>query len=548
MGLETLEDFERRYCPDARLVMGEDGEGTQILQSMKYVLLLLERGTEDDRGRACDILRHVSGLQLVEPEWRYGQLPIRTERNYTDRNSNCFLMPFLLEVLTEHREQLPIDLRAEFATVVERATVFLERRWDNELFVPHRDGVLYTNIFLLYIQGLLLAAQYYDSERLLLKGKAQWRRWFNHVAYNGMDEFASPTYSRVDYEALTCIHELAPTARMREEARLVLDHLCTLQYAVSHPVLKMPVCGASRCYRRYLAPGNEGVPLVEADDAGPYRQPEAARREYAQRTFPHEASGRATAVPHRFQSWQVADAGMGSMTGGNYFPQNIHCIVAVGRSSEEKEVLTVPGSHTFRSGFCAQAGPNALCVFTRRPQYYNRTQYIRPDEWMDEVEEKHPPSIGVSEGWDLREEPGRLVANAYGRAVHVFPFMVDGVDAVPAPLERKQLLVYHHSRTCYLFPQGPEWFGCAVVLATQDQEVPTPDLSFRIEEREARVTCGDALCLRLFLQPAGEVTQLYGDDWRATPLFNCPVGTLWPGEMAAAIANGEFALEEPPWC
>ena len=548
MRSETLEDFAPRYSSEARLVMGEGGEGTQILHSVKYALLLLERGAEDDQRRACDVLRSVGALQLVEPEWRYGQLPMRTERDYGDRNSNCFLMPFLLEVLTKHREQLPTDLGKEFAIVVERAVVFLERRWDNELFVPHRDGVFYTNIFLLYVQGLLLAAQYYDSERLLLKGKAQWRRWFSHVAYNGLDEFASPTYSRVDYEALTCIHEVSPTARMREEARLVLDHLCTLQYAVSHPVLKMPICGASRCYRRYLPPGNEGVSFVEAEDTSSYRQPEAVRREYAQRTFPHEASGRATTEPYRFQSWQVADAGVGSMTGGNYFPQNIHCIVAVGRSPAEKGVLTVPGAHTFRSGFSAQAGPSALCVFTRRPQYYNRTQYIRPDEWMAEVEERHPPSIGVSGGWDIREEAGRLVACAYGRAVHVFPFMVDGGGVVVAPLQRTELPVYHHDRTCYLFPQEPEWFGCAVILASQDEEVPTPDLSFRVDGREARATCGDALCIRLFLQPAGEVTQLYNDDWRATPLFTCPVSTLWPGEMAAAIANGDFALEEPPWC
>ena len=544
---DVLKGFERRYSSEDRLVMGEDGAGPNILESMKYAVLLLDRGGVADRRRASDILRSASALQFVEPEWRYGHLPVRPERNPSDWNSNCFLMPSLLKVLAKHRDQLPADVEKEFSTVVERAVVFLERRWDHELFVPHRDGVLYTNIFLLYIQGLLLAGRYYDRERLLLKGKAQWRRWFNHVAYNGIDEFASPTYSRVDYEALTCIHEVAPTARMREEARLVLDHLCTLQYAVSHPVLKMPICGASRCYRRYLPPGNEGVAFVEAEDDSQYQQPDAVRSEYAQRTFPHEASGRATSVPHRFQSWQVADAGMGSMTGGNYYPQNIHCIVAVGRSPAEKEVLTVPGGHTFRSGFCAQAGPSVLCLFTRRPQCYNRTQYVRPDEWMDELEERHPPCIGVSEGWDIREDTDRLVASAYGRAVHVFPFVVDGAEVVPAPLERRELPVYQHDRTCYLFPQGPEWFGCAAFLASKDEEVPLPDLSFRVEGREAHATCGDALRIRLFLQPAGEVIELYDDDWRATPLFTCPVSALWPGEMAAAIANGDFEPEEPPW-
>ncbi len=41
-------------------------------------------------------------------------------------------------------------------------------------------------------------------------------------------------------------------------------------------------------------------------------------------------------LPFRFQTWQTRDAAMGSMTGGNYFPQQIHLMVAVGAAPEER--------------------------------------------------------------------------------------------------------------------------------------------------------------------------------------------------------------------
>jgi hypothetical protein len=116
----TLKGFERHYSSENRLVMGEDGAGPHILESMKYAVILLDRGDAADRRRASDILRSVSALQFVEPEWRYGHLPVRPVRNPSDRNSNCFLMPFLLKALAKHGDQLPTDVEKEFSTVVER--------------------------------------------------------------------------------------------------------------------------------------------------------------------------------------------------------------------------------------------------------------------------------------------------------------------------------------------------------------------------------------------------------------------------------------------
>jgi len=542
----TLDDLDKLYDPSERLLRREGGGRLRLKFSLEYVLRLFERDAAGDRERACGVVRRVIELQSVEPEWRFGQLPMHSDGEYVDRNSNCFQMPALIGIASRHLDKMPSDLAGAFAKTVERAVVFLERRWDNELFVPHRDGLYYSNIFLLYTQGLLLAARHYDSERLWLKGAAQWRRWFNHVAYYGIDEFASPTYNSVCYRALAGIRELARAARMREEARLALDHLCALQYAISHPALKMPVCGISRSYRKFLPPDPQGTKFVEGPDPAGYSQPVSARREYANRSFPHRAVGRATFAPYRFQTWQVEDAAIGSMTGGHYFPQNLFCMAAVGRSESEREVFFAPGCFTFRSGFTAQAGPRAVCLFTRRPQYYNRTQCVEPDSWLDGLEEGLPASLGLSDGWDIAESEDRIALRAYGRALHVFPFVADGGAVKPAAMSREMLPVHHIERACYVFPKAPEWFGCAVVLANADEDVPPPRMRFERTERNATLTC-DRITVRLFLQPAGEATQLYEDDWRTAPLFQCPTGTLWPGRMAEQIANAGFPSEPPAW-
>jgi len=43
--------------------------------------------------------------------------------------------------------------------------------------------------------------------------------------------------------------------------------------------------------------------------------------------------------------------------------------------------------------------------------------------------------------------------------------------------------------------------------------------------------------LRLFEHASGELTELYEEDWRTTPLLQCPSMELRPGEMTARAAN-----------
>jgi catechol 2,3-dioxygenase len=371
--------YANAYDAEAHLV-GSAAEQTSIFDSFAYAILLFERGEPEDSARAVEIVDALLGLQVAEESASiYGQFPMRVGGRPGDLNAALFAMPRLIDLLDRGRGTMPPSLAERCAAAIRRAVVAAERRWDDEVFDPHRDHQAYTNIFLLYIQALTLGGSHDGDSRLLRKATGQWRRWFNHVAYHGIDEFASPTYNDIDYGALRGIREHTDDAGVRFEADLALDHLCALGHAITHPTLRLPVCGSSRDYRRFLRPGPCEPRIVRDAAAGTYRAPAAVTREYRARAFPHTVRGRATTVPFRFQSWQVERAALGSMTGGNYFWQQIHCLAAVGRSATEREAVFLPGAYTPTGGYVSQAAGTALCVFNRLPQTLHRTQRRVPD-------------------------------------------------------------------------------------------------------------------------------------------------------------------------
>ncbi|MFW6060363.1 MAG: hypothetical protein ACODAQ_09285 [Phycisphaeraceae bacterium] len=503
----------------------------------------------DDREQATSLLSGLLDLQAQdESAINYGQFPMRLGRGRGDLNSCLFLMPTMVELLSRHADALPPELRQRLDAAARRALVAAQRRWDEEIFDIHRDHKGYTNIFLLYTQALLVGGQYYEDQRVQRMAAAQWQRWFNHVAYYGIDEFVSRAYSDVDYEALRRMHDRAADERMRGQIKLVLDYLVTLQHAVTHPRLKVQVCGSARDYRRSLGAGAHEPACVGRDGAkepGTYEPPAAVVEAYRNRRFPYHVRGRATGVPFFYESWQSPEATLGSMTGGQYFWQQIHCIAAVGRSENERDLLLLPGSYTIANGYVHQQQHRALCVFARRPNTLLRTQRFTAD--TDLPGAFGDIGLGATDGWQQRTDGGRLIFTAHGHAVTVDPFVLADKHVRPAALETvrrdnlRQGGRFHDTPIDmqeYVFPADAEWCGCLVQVTAQDQLPPPVRLSCERGERALRVREAEGLDLHLFLQPAGEVTQLYEWDWRTTPLLACPERTLWPGELAARVVNG----------
>ncbi len=539
MPASELDSYERDWSPRTGLV-GDAGHSRPLGHSLEYAARLLATERAADAERAARIIEAVCALQKLEPSWKFGQFPMRADLAYHDRNSNLFLLPEMADLLKRYAARLPAPTARRLRDSFRRAMVFAERRWDEEIFDLHRDGVAYTNIFLLYVRAMFLGGAIECEERLWRKGEAQWRRWFNHVACYGLDEFCSPTYSRVDFEALTHLLRLARDEAMKGEVRLALDYLAATQLAATHPVLELPACGSGRDYRRYWAPreGRPWVMMTPDDDV--YALPEAARREFAGRVFPFEMSGRATGVPFRFRSYQESDALLGTMTGGHYFPQNVHVLAAVGRGPAEREILCLPGRHCFQSGFTAQAGLSALCFFTRAPNSYVRTQYIRPDAQTRRLHDDWPLVVGVTPGWEEVEcRPGRLTLRAWGRDAHVRCFALNGTKAEPVELARARMSGYQRDVEVYALPPEVEAVICLTGITGAKKRFAPSSASVRRKGSELRIASGK-LQLRLFEQASGELTELYEEDWRTTPLLRCPAMTLEPGALTARAAN-EFA-------
>ena len=550
-----VRDVVRRVSTEqiqqVRRVLQEHGQvlgrrrGVSAGRLFSSIERLLDADTPEARQAVGTLIDFLCALQTEKPTWKGGMMAWGPGSEYRDQNVNLFLLPSAINLLRK-KGRMPLEQADLYEEMVRRAVGFAERRWDNELFVVHRDFTAYSNAFALYVQALFLAGKHFQDERLMLKAEAQWRRWFNRVSYYGVEEFCSPNYNWTCYEALQGILRSCRDDRSRAEVRLALEHLYYLQHAIHHPVLGIPVCGVSRSYRRYLRPGRGRSEVLDAGAVEGYQPPEAGRTEFANRKYPYQMRGRATATPFRFQSYQEADAAVGSSTGGLYFPQNINCIVAVGRSPTQREILTIPGRHTFNPGYTHQEKTRVLGVFHRMPDVFLRTQEISPDSRMDdELNVKWPYTINISAGWEVTVDETSITLTGYGRVVSLFPFVLEDGRIRATKLERRAMDVYSNREAiCFLWPDTPRWAGYALALCKRDEAVPVPSFAYKRIGREIRFTCDWGLSLRLFQLPCGEVTELYGNDWRVSPLLECPTQTLWPGQLTGQIAD--LGLQGPP--
>lgn len=539
----NIEDYEAIYDAETRLA-------GSLSSSAHYAIQLFRRGEAADIKRAVGIVHALIDLQIDDPSSRaHGQFPWVGNGKVGDLNVVLFMMPQLIQLLACGLRSMPAETARQFEASVQRTIVAAERRWSEERFDLHRDFKAYTNIFLLYIQAILLAGEHYEDDRLLRMAAAQWQRWFNHVSYYGIDEFASPSYSNVDYDVLKVICEKTRDMQIRRETRYVLEHLSVLLHGITHPVLRLPVCGSSRDYRAFLTQENCEPACVREGGDSPYTSRDV-REDYEKRTFPYRLSGRATTVPFRFQSWQMEHAAVGTMTGGNYFWQQIHCMVAVGRSEKERSVLFVPGAYTPTSGFVCQREGSALCLFARLPNSFHRTQEPMPDAEIHTFQADF--GIGLTPNWNVtKQEPGRMVLSAYGHEVLIQPFEIH--DEVVRPLllpltQQKNMGQRRFHQTvadfdALLFPEEAVWFGCLIALH-RDRAPDTLSPIVASKEGDVLTVAADGgLSVSVFRQPSGELTETYDDDWRIKPLLETPIHRLHPGDLTrrAVLAGTENA-------
>jgi hypothetical protein len=508
-------------------------------QSLDYAILLLRRGQADDRQRALAIIDAVFATQHHAPDGDRGRFPMLLPETWRDLNATLFLAPSLAELYTRWLPALPAPLADRVRAGVLEAREAIERRWADEVFDLHRDFTAYSNIFVLYIQALLLFGHCLGCERLLRDGDAQWQRWFHHVSTYGIDEFCSPTYNEVDYEGLLGILSAATSPRMRTEVTLVLDYLSALQHAVSHPLLRMGVVGTSRDYRLFAQPGGGAFRFL--DDAGnaDYHPPRAVLDEFRQRQYPYRAAGRASLVPFRFQSWQLQHAAMGSMTGGHYFPQQIHLMAAVGTSPQDRACAFFQADPwNPLNGYVCQQDGRALCLFTRTATSYHLIQR-RERVTSLPAPDTLPPCLGLTEGWTIdRCEPGTLVATAGGYALHVRAFALDDNRMRPVTFTPDTVRIgYQQSVAGWRVEEDVRWCACLVELVPDTMTPAAAVLQGHIDQQSVRLTESGGLALHLARKPSGELVELYAQDWRTLPLIDAPAYHCAAGDLSAAACD-----------
>ncbi len=534
-----LQELESAFDGQANLI--RDGDQLWIGQkSLDYAILLLRRNQSGDCQRAGAIIEALLAVQLHTPDWDRGRFPFKFPESWRDLNATLFMAPQLAEIYTHWLPGLPESLAIRFRQAVSESVEAVERRWSDELFDTHRDYKAYSNIFVLYIQALLMFGRCLDSERLRRDGESQWQRWFNHISTYGIDEFCSPTYNEVVYEGLLGILANATGMRMQSEVKLVLDHVAALQHAVNHPVLRLAVVGLSRDYRRFLKPGGAAFRYLEQAGETAYQPPEAVLNEFQHRVYPYRASGRATVVPFRFQTWQLKDAAMGSMTGGNYFFQQIHLMVAVGTSPLDRACAFFQAERDNPvNGYVAQRDGRALCLFARTATSYWLTQHRKPVGELP-LEGTKPPCLGLSGAWAVRRhEPGCVTVSAHGYTLHLQTFTLNGNRLEPALLTPEKLEIEGEKITGWRAAPDVIWFVCMAELTLNGTKTEDVILNGNIGDKMVTLSESGGLTLRLARQPSGELVELYDEDWRTLPLFESPVHQLWPGDLATGATTTE---------
>jgi len=509
-------------------------KGRPTWQLIRHVTEVTRAGAGDGVTKWMELIASLQ--ETTEGSPTFGQFPMTVGARPGDLNAVLFLVPQLIELDISARAAGGI-VQEHAARILRRATVAAEARWDEEVFDPHRDFKLYTNVFLLYVRAMLMLGRHRDEARLVRKGLAQWKRWYFHFAYHGLDEFASPTYHGVDVEALRAIRVHAPDESVRNQATRTIEFIAAFEHAITHPRFGLFVCGSARHYRDFSNTIDKpDLTHWKGDHARDV--PDAVKSEFDRRVYPFRASGRAGARPFLFSTWQSEHSAVGSMTGGNYFWQQIHWMAAVGNSPIERAVAWMPGTLTPTSGHVCQRDNAALCVFHRLPHSFHRTQSQVSDEQVRATLEEY--GIGVQNNWAAsRDEHERYLFRAHAHVLVVQPFVLrsDRIERTTLSMVERSNIgqVIHHSRpnafTEWVFATEPLWFGCLVTLVP-DGQIPEPaTVTFSRDEAAMKFTTSAGLNITLFVRPSGEVVELLNLPMAQVPLLNALAGVIHPGDI-----------------
>ena len=299
-------------------------------------------------------------------------------------------------------------------------------------------------------------------------------------------EFMSTHYDDVDFMSLLNAYRNCDDKEIRDQIQMVLDETYVSEIAASHPLLKLTLVGSSRDYRECQTKGDCRSHFVQ-DTPEDYKIPKQAIKYRDKRKYPFEFEGRAGSKPFTFKSYQLQDAGMGSMTGwGNYFWQQLHCIGSAGLNENSRATFFIPGTYNPINGFTHQEGMTTLCVYNQYPSLWHVTGKKTAVEDVRATFDRFGIGISMGEFTEELNKEGELKLTAYGYDFYFFAFEVNGGFLEPCYLEfteRVQTSRRYHKRKAYfgeyMFPQVFDWAGVVVKVVKSGEKVERPEITFK---------------------------------------------------------------------
>lgn len=470
-----------------------------MTRAIKQVVEGYKSGSQKDALHAGEILLSIyDDMEKDSEKTNYGCWGWVKGGPNKDRNMPLFAAPYHFVDLWPLQDRMTPAVRYQFLKTCHILVNAAERRFDDERFPEGRSEIEYSNAFCMMVETLTLAGVRFNDDRLKKKAATQWHRLYQYYRVHAMGEFMSTHYDEVDFMAILNIMKFTESEDIREQAKWVLDEMYITESAGSHPLLKMTVTGASRDYRDYLQRGDQRCKILREVPNG-YEVPDIARKYEQSRKYPFFFEGKAGIHTYTFKSYQLANAGMGTMTGwGNYFWQQIYLIAASGKNENERAAMFWPGCNNPVNGYTDQNEMTSLIVFNRMYSMWHLSRGVtNPAEVRKSLE-----TIGFGVTEDMEEkskEDGHLVFSAYGYDYHVFPFVIEDLLAVPAHMacvHRDNISPskrYHQKKKDFneyvYVGNTQDWVGAVVKVVKAGTKIKTPAVRFSQKDRQITFDC-----------------------------------------------------------
>lgn len=462
----------------------------EIQKELKKAAAWYAENTEESLANADYVVLSMCKEQVRDPQSKnYGSMGWWFGKG-SGLNMANFLCDDLFTDLWPYQDRMSEEVRKEFLITCDLVLKCAERRFDEEAFPIGRDNLEYSNAYCMAVQNMLVGGVRMNNERLIRKAETQWARLYNYHKFYWFGEFMSPAYDNEDFTAIMDIWRFSTDSKMRKQAKEVLDELYLSECAGSHPELKVQLVGTSRDYRRFLQTKvRDQRSKIITETPADYEIPEKAREIQENRKYPFEFEGKAGTMTFTFKSYQLKDAGMGTMTGwGSYFWQQLHLIAAAGSNEYDRATMFIPGSYNPINGFTDQKGMTSMIVYNRRPTLWHLTGMN--SKKLNVKKSFDPFGIGTSvEFTEVKNTTGELVLTAGEYDFHVFPFEIDAeYGLIQSKLVKEEREYsspskrYHYRKLGkfyeYLFPTEPEWVGAVVKIVKKGTKVKAPVVSF----------------------------------------------------------------------